>query len=80
MDFNAENIVAIGKVINDLATSIGALLASVTSLISGFYTWKNRYELDQLYAQKFRPKADGSPGPMRRHPKFMVKLFKRKRK
>lgn len=73
-------LAALGKVGVDLITAAGAFIATVTSTISAYFTWKNRYELDQLYAKYYRPKPDGTPGPMRRHPKIMVKLFTRRRR
>lgn len=72
-----ELIEAVGKSIVSIIAAMGAVVATVTSAVSAFYTWKNRYEIDQLYATKYRPNPDGTPGPMRRHPKFLVKVFKR---
>ncbi len=78
LDFTPETIEATGKALIGVIAAFGAVVATVTSAVSAFYTWKNRYEIDLLYASKFRPKADGTPGPMRHHPKIMVDLFKRK--
>lgn len=72
-----QDIEAYGKALVAILAAIGAL---GTSLISAYFTWKNRYELDKLYAAEYRPNPDGTPGPMRRHPKFMVKLFTRRAK
>jgi hypothetical protein len=72
-----DQIQAIGAVAVDLLKQFGAIVATVASAVAGYYTWKNRYELDKLYACTYRANEDGSPGPMRRHPGAMVKLFTR---
>lgn len=61
-----------------IIAAIGTVAATLVSTIVGYFTWKTRYELDQLYAAKYRPNPDGTPGPMRHHSKLAVKLFKRK--
>ncbi len=73
-----ELIEAAGKALVAIIAALGAIVATVTSAVAAFYTWKNRYELDKLYAATYRPNADGTPGPMRQHPAGMVKLFCRK--
>jgi hypothetical protein len=74
-----EMVEALGKVLVGVITAIGSVLATVISAISAFFTWKNRYELDRLYSKTFRPLPDGSPGPMRKHPAFMIRMFERKK-
>jgi len=73
-----EQIEALGKAAVGIIAGFGAIVATVTSAVAAFYTWKNRYELDKLYASTYRPNADGTPGPMRQHPKAIVNLFQRK--
>lgn len=79
MTITLEAIKAIGETIASLATAAGAIVAAATSIVSAFYTWKTRYELDQLYAKTYRPNPDGTPGPMRRHPRVLVRLFLKKK-
>lgn len=74
MDVTPELIDSISKAIIGVIVAIGGIISTV----AGYFTWKTRYELDKLYAAKYRPKPDGSPGEMRQHPKVMVKLFSRK--
>lgn len=75
MDVTPELIDAAGKAVIGVIAAFGAIVATVTSALAAFYTWKNRYELDKLYAATYRPNADGTPGPMRQHPATMVKMF-----
>lgn len=74
-----ELVEAVGKAAVNVITAVGSIVAMVTSAATAFYTWKNRYEIDKLYAAKYRPNPDGTPGPMRRHPKILVKLFHRRK-
>ncbi len=75
MDMTPEMVEAIGKAAVGVIAAFGAIVATVTSAVAAFYTWKNRYELDKLYAATYRPNADGTPGPMRSHPPALVKMF-----
>ncbi len=70
---NIETIEAVGKV-------VVAVVTAITTPTFAFFTWKTRYELDKLYAATYRPNEDGSPGPMRKHPGLMVRLFQRKKR
>ncbi len=74
-EITPEVIKATGDAMVSVVAAIGAVVATIASALAAFYTWKNRYELDQLYAAKYRPNEDGTPGPMRRHPQFMVNMF-----
>lgn len=69
-------IEALAKGIVSIVAALGAVVATIVGGFTAFYTWKTRYELDQLYALKYRPNEDGTPGPMRRHPTFLVNMFK----
>ncbi len=75
MNLTPEQIEALGKILIGVISAFGAIIATIASAVSGFYTWKNRYEIDKLYAQIYRPNADGTPGTMREHPEALVKLF-----
>lgn len=76
MNLTPELIEAVGKVAIGVIAAVSGLITPVI----GFYTWKTRYEVDRLYAKTYRPKEDGSPGPMRKHPSVMVMMFTRKPK
>lgn len=78
MNLTPEQIEAASKGIVTVMVGFGTLIAGITSTVTAFFTWKNRYELDKLYAQTVRAAPDGTPGAMRQHPEFMVKLFQRK--
>lgn len=80
MNITPELITATAEALKVVITAGGAVVATVTSVVVGYFTWKTRFELDQLYATKYRPKPDGSPGEMRKHPSIMVKMFKRKKR
>ncbi len=71
MNVTPEIIDAVGKAVIGIVAAFGALIGPVVA----FYTWKTRYELDKLYAATYRPNADGSPGPMRRHPVSITRMF-----
>lgn len=77
MDITPELIESSGKAVVAVMAGLGAFVATIASTITAFYTWKNRYELDKLYSQTVRKCSDGSPGPMRSHPRMMVKIFRR---
>ncbi len=79
MNLTPEQIEAVGKVVAPLFAALMTVLTTFISSVIGYFTWKNRYELDKLYAAKYRPNQDGSPGPMRKHPKALVRLFQRKK-
>lgn len=75
MNITPELIEAFGKVVVGIIVAISGLLTPVI----GYYTWKTRYEVDKLYAKTYRPKEDGSPGPMREHPQMLVRMFTRRK-
>lgn len=77
MDLTPELVESLGKASAGVIVAIGGIIATVLTAVTGYFTWKTRYELDRLYAKTYRPKEDGSPGKMRRHPKVMVKMFSR---
>ena len=79
MNLTPEMIEAVGKAAVGIIAAFGAIIATLASAVAGFYSWKTRYELDKLYSAKFRPNADGTPGPMREHPAVMVKMFEASR-
>lgn len=68
------------EIIESIGKAVAGVLTVLVTGVTGYFTWKTRYEVDRLYAKTYRPNSDGSPGPMRRHPKVMVKLFTRKPK
>jgi len=76
MNVTPELVESVGKLIIGTIAAIGGIVSTITA----FYTWKNRYELDRLYSKTYRPNEDGTPGPMRKHPEVMVKLFHRNAK
>jgi len=75
MNLTPEVVEAIGKAAVGVIAAVGSIVATITSAVAAFYTWKNRYELDKLYACTYRQKENGEPGPMRQHPKVMVDMF-----
>ena len=77
-ELSPEIIEAASKGLVSIIAAFGAIVATITTAVSSFYTWKNRYELDKLYASTYRPNPDGTPGPMRKHPALLVKLATRK--
>ncbi len=80
MDLTPELIESVGKASVGIIAAIGGIIATIATAVTAFFTWKTRYELDKLYAKTYRPNEDGSPGPMRKHPEALVKMFTRKTK
>lgn len=74
MNVTPELVDSIAKLLIGTVAAVGGIVSTVTA----FFTWKTRYELDKLYASTYRANEDGTPGPMRKHSKLMVKLFTRK--
>jgi hypothetical protein len=77
MDLTPELVESLGKASAGVIIAVGGILTTVLTTVTGYFTWKTRYELDRLYAKTYRPEADGTPGKMRKHPKALVKMFSR---
>ncbi len=77
MEWTPELVDSIGKAAGLIIAAVGGIIATVITGVTGYFTWKTRYELDKLYASTLRANEDGSPGPMRKHPHALVKLFTR---
>lgn len=77
MDLTPEIIESVGKASVAIIVAVGGIIATIGGMANAYFTWKTRYELDQLYAKTYRANEDGTPGPMRKHPQALVKLFHR---
>ena len=77
MEVTPELVDSIGKAAGVVIAAVGGIIATVITGVTAYFTWKTRYELDKLYASTLRANEDGTPGPMRKHPEAIVKLFTR---